>query len=192
MYFIKQAAQLKVLESATRLEILDAVAADGPCSIADLAVELGKTPESLYPHVKKMLSVGLVKEAGERSLEGRSELLYATPSRRMAIGTRPLSKARREALVRISRSCARVAQRDLELNMRQPDWIEVGPERNGHWSRNKGWFTPDELAELNELLSRIEDLAERGRRRPGTEPLAVSLSLSRCRVGHSPRSKEST
>jgi len=192
IYYIRKPAQLEALESSIRLEILDVVAADGACSVADLALELGRTPESLYFHVKKLLAVGLLGEDGQREFERGAETLFSAPSRWMALGTKPLTKPRRQALVRISRACARVAQRDLEQNMLGPDWIEVGPERNAHWSKTRGWLTPEELVELNGLIGQVEELMTESRRRPGTCPFAVNLSLAQAKVGQSPRTKVPT
>src|SRR3954463_6659873 len=59
---IADARQIRALASPIRQDILDAVTAIGPCSVAQLAVALGKPADGLYYHIRRLLDVGLLME----------------------------------------------------------------------------------------------------------------------------------
>src|SRR5436190_2021792 len=74
-------AQVRALESPRRQEIVDALAALGASSVAELADHLGRPADSLYFHVRKLLKVGVIRELELRK-SGRHEwAVYALHTR---------------------------------------------------------------------------------------------------------------
>ena len=66
LFPVRERAQIEALASPARQEVADGLQAIGPCSIADLADLLGRAPDSLYYHVRKLEKVGLVVARGTR------------------------------------------------------------------------------------------------------------------------------
>ncbi len=157
-YLIRELRQLRALESPARVEIVDAFSASGPASIATVAHHLGRTPESLYYHVKKLLEVGLLEHAGERIAGKNREALYTTPARQMLLGSPGRSRAKLDSVVKIVRGNLQLGMRDVERAFRDPSSRFSGPERNVSSARVKAWLTESQLKEALGLLDRLDAL----------------------------------
>ena len=58
--------QIETLSSPARQGILSSVETYGPCSISEIADNLGRPADSLYYHIRKMTRVGLLVDRGSR------------------------------------------------------------------------------------------------------------------------------
>jgi len=177
-FYLRDAAQLEALRSPARHEIVDGLQALGPCSIAELAVSIGRAPDSLYYHVRALERVGLIVRRGSRASGAREEALYDTPGR-LVIDHQPKTGRDRRTLTQLTGALLRIAERDFRAA------VESGVARNGRtaqrntWcGRMKGWLTRDELAEVREHLEALSQLVSRGSRRPGAELHALAFSLA--------------
>ena len=56
--------QLAAITSPARVELLELIGVWGPCAIADVARRMGRAPDSLYYHVRKLVDVGLLERTG--------------------------------------------------------------------------------------------------------------------------------
>src|SRR4029079_19744126 len=74
-YPIKTVRRIGVLASAVRQDILDSVDAIGPCSVAELAQVLGRSPHGLYHHIKRLERARLVRLRRARGADGRPRVL---------------------------------------------------------------------------------------------------------------------
>ena len=54
---------------------MDAISDIAPCSISELAFELGRSPQSLYYHIDILREVGLINQVGSRKAGKRDEAL---------------------------------------------------------------------------------------------------------------------
>ena len=70
---ISSPRQILVLASPVRQDILDTVAAAGPCSVADLARLLGMPADGLYYHIRSLSLAGLLKLTSAKGKRGRGE-----------------------------------------------------------------------------------------------------------------------
>ena len=57
---IAEPRQIRALASSTRQDIVDTIAAIGPCSVAELARALGRSADGLYYHIRVLTRVGLL------------------------------------------------------------------------------------------------------------------------------------
>ena len=113
-YWIMAPEQLAVMASARRQDIVDRLAATGPLSIKEIAAQIGARPSALYHHIERLIDVGLVIEAGARTIRRKRTLLYATPAPRMRMA-RALAERRDPALMdAIVGSLTRQMERDFE------------------------------------------------------------------------------
>ena len=152
-YVIESAQQLSCLASAVRQDLVDYVAAAGPCTIADAARALGRTADGLYYHVSKLLDVGLLVRVGGPE----QPAVLDGPGRPIkAIYPRQSGPAQR-ALVRAVGAMLRSSAGRFESAL-GPDAVTEGPFRDLHAARASGWLTQDELAELNRLTQRVLEL----------------------------------
>ncbi len=153
-FIVREPAQVRALASPVRQEIVDALVAAGACSISDLAQHLGRAPDALYFHVRRLVKVGLVIER-ERRKDGRHAwAVYDLPGRPVRLSYQPPNKPR--DLTRVIASAIRLSSRDFARAMSDsgyldPDVPPSGPRRV--WGgRAKGWLTDDQLSRVNALI----------------------------------------
>lgn len=162
-YLIETLPQLRALRSPARQEVLDAVQAAGPCSIAELGSLLGRAPDSLYYHVKSLLRLGLLTETP--SGRPRPATLLDVPGRPMRIRYRP-DPASRRALQAAVASMLRLTARDFTGGLQSPLATTEGPARNLWAARVKGRLTPAQTARLSALLHEASQLVVEASRSP--------------------------
>jgi predicted transcriptional regulator len=158
-YRVRSARQIEALATPARQEVVDGLAALGSASIAELAAHLGRAPDSLYYHVRKLVKVGLVEPRGLRGEGPRAEAVYATPQPRVVLDWQPSTPRERASLLRLLGSLLRITERDLkgafEAGLAR---FRRGPRRNTWGGRVKGRLTHDEIAEVRGHVEAITTL----------------------------------
>lgn len=178
LYRIRSTRQIEALTSPARQEVVDGLEVAGPCSIAELAELLGRAPDSLYYHVRKLEGVGLIVRAGTRGEGARAEALYDTPGY-MVLDHEPATARERSTLMRLVGSVLRIAERDLRAALESGLAIYRRCARRNAWgARAKGWLTREELAEVREHLEAISLIFGRGKKRRGSSLHAVAFVLT--------------
>ena len=159
VYDIERPEQMAALASSVRQEIVDTVHSLGPCSIREVAHELGRPADGLYHHVRQLLRVGLLIDAGERPAARRPEALVATPTQGvLRLRYDPSDPDNAEAIGKIVTSMTRVAERDFR-NGFAPELARCsGPRRNLLAGRQKAWLTGEQVREVNQLLARLQEI----------------------------------
>lgn len=155
VYWIMAPAQIACLASPRRHDIVDRLVGSGPLSIRELAAGIGAEPPALYHHIRKLLGVGLVVEAGTRIVNRRHEQLYQAPGRRMRLLRALGEPANRDAFVQIVASLSRQMERDFRKGAACASAQATGPGRNLGVARQIGAPGPDGLAEINRKLEEI-------------------------------------
>ncbi len=176
-YLIETLPQLRALRSPARQEVLDAVQAAGPCSIAELGALLGRAPDSLYYHVRSLTRLGLLIETP--SGRARPAALLDVPGRPMRIRYKPDAASRR-ALQAAVASMLRLTARDFAGGLGSPAASAEGANRNLWAARVKGRLSPAQTARLSALLYEASQLlvnASSAARSGKTGPL---LALTFC------------
>jgi predicted transcriptional regulator len=177
-YLIRDLRQLGALESPIRAEIVDTFAASSPCSVATVAHQLGRTPESLYFHVKQLVAVGLLRKAGERVVGKTRETLYATQARELILASPGGSETKLNSIVKIMVGNLKLTERDVERSFRHADSVFAGEARNVYAGRSKGWLTDAQRREATRLLDRLGELMKKGRPGRGRKLFAMNVALT--------------
>ncbi len=157
-YWVLRRDQLLCLVSAARMDMVDQLAGRGPLSIRELAAALGVQPSAVYHHLRKLLAVDLVREAGARVVNRKSEKLYETPSRRMRLRRALEDPANAEIMQRFIEALCRQAERDFAGGLKAGGVAAPGPARDLGFFRMVARPTPQALARLNGLLDEIAEL----------------------------------
>lgn len=156
-YWIMERAQIAALTSPRRLDIIDALAGAGPLSVRALAAQIGARPSALYHHLARLIEVGLVAEAGARTVNRKRETLYKTPAPRMRL-IRALAEGRhREEMDEIVAALARQMERDFRAAGRLPGRKADGEARNYGFFRLLARPGKNDLAAIN---ARLQEIAE--------------------------------
>lgn len=181
--WIRKPAQIRALAAPARQEILDAFDVAGPLTMAELAALLGRKPDALYFHVRRLLKVGLLIEHDARKTGRHVAAVYDTAWRPMRLAYEPPATAK--DLAAIITAAMRLASRDYAAAIK----VHIGrtpqaPSADGGrpadlWgARFKGWLTPDELDQLRTHLEAATDILRAGRPRPDASPVTLSFVLA--------------
>ena len=175
-FAISDRRQLEALASPARQEIIDALQALGPATVAEIAAELNRAPDSLYYHLRRLKKVGLVLAADPREDGIRPEMVYDLPGRPMRIeyGTTP---AVRRAIGRTVSGVLRLADRDFQAALEQARRAERGPHDLLTGGRLKAWLTDEKIDRLQELLAEIDDLMDTATKTPDSRLVALTRVL---------------
>lgn len=177
-FAIREPRQIEALGSPARQEIVDGLQALGPCSIALLAESLGRAPDSLYYHVRKLERVGLVVQRGTQGAGVREEALYDTPGR-MVIDHEPGTARERRRLAGLVSSALRMSGRELGAALDSGRAVyRRGARRNAWGARVKAWLTPTELAAARAHLEALSQLFARAHKRPGAALHSLTFVLA--------------
>ncbi len=160
LYTIKRPEQLAAIASAVRLEVLDAFRVLGPCSIATVAAFLGRAPDSLYYHIRKLVKVDLLVDKGQRPTGQRYEAVYDAPARRLRTPFSPQDTTHNTAVQRVYEKLLGLTERDFRAAVRRGDLRSVGPGRNVRHGRIKGWLSRSELQRVQALLDELLGVLE--------------------------------
>jgi DNA-binding transcriptional ArsR family regulator len=179
-YHIGQFRQLRAIVSPIRQEIVDAVAASGPCTISELADSLGRRQTALYAHVSALKAVGLLQRVGVRSNGGRPSAVLMVPGRPMYLDYDIADPKRRKLIARYAVGMLRNAGRDFVAATAHPRVKTAGKARSLWAARSKGWLSPKELAEVNVLLNRLISILRDGQRTKGTSRKLHELTFVVC------------
>lgn len=99
-------------------------------SIAELAAHLGRSPESLYYHVRRLQAVGIVEPCARRLVNGRAEALYRLVGGRLRVDPRQATPRFERAYARGAATLLRHAQRAYTRAVGQPETQRAGRGRN--------------------------------------------------------------
>jgi hypothetical protein len=155
----------KAILSPVRREIVESMQKLGPCSIAEVARDIGRPADGLYRHVAVLVASGFLLEIGERDARrnvGRrydaaaDDFLAPRVSRRASADARDTIVRTAEALakssIRVLRASARAGRIHCEHDARNFVVMHV-----------VSWLTPAQFKEVRTLVIRMARVLERGR-----------------------------
>jgi DNA-binding transcriptional ArsR family regulator len=156
---VSDPALVRLLSSPVRQEIVDTLATlGGEAGVAGLAEQLGLPADGLYYHLRALVAGGLVEEIlGHKGAERRYRLAgEGATAIRLAydLGADGNSAELRS----FAQAMLQIAGRDFEQALAGGDAVVAGAKRELWASRNKGWLSSADLAEVNVLLNRLSAL----------------------------------
>jgi DNA-binding transcriptional ArsR family regulator len=169
---------MKALASAVSQEIIDTLESAGvELSVAELAKQIGKHPDGLYYHVRRLRTAGLVIESGHAG-EARRYRTAAPSGARLQLLYPRGSESDAAPVSHIVRSLLRMAQRDFERSLKSGGAVVFGARRDLWAGRVKGWVSGEELREVNQLLERLRTLLHRPRSTTRSKLIAAAWVLA--------------
>jgi len=181
-YTVIAMRQLAALASPGREDIIDAVDAIGPCSVAQLARFIGRSRHGLYYHVQALARSGLLLEARTARAATRVATRYDVPGHPVVVRYDLSSPAARRAVMAIGRTRLRSAARGFVRACRPRAAVLAGPQRELWVARRKGWLTRVQVREANRLLLRLLRLLrhEGDAARSATRCFEFTFALAPC------------
>lgn len=156
---------LRELFNPTRLEIYESLQVAGPATIADLAARLGRPPDSLYYHVRKLARIGIVAQrdgvSPAQGSPGRNGAVYGLACKSVTMKLDLASKPSRDAWARGAATVLRLAQRDVNAALEARTARTDGKRRNLRVRRAKMRLTPKALEGVNAVLDGVLETTRR-------------------------------
>ena len=175
---IESTKQLKEIISPARNELRLAMEMLGPSTVAELAEHTGRSPESLYYHIRKLESVGLVVKCDPRISHGHEEAVYRMCADRVRVNTeirRPLFV---EALIRGVKTLIRYGDRCLSRALASTETTLKGKRRECRLVQVTARLSPSKIKELNQKMLELEDFLESSDDKSANKHFVVTLILS--------------
>ncbi len=161
-YVVTSLKQLLVIASPGRDEIIDAVAAIGPCTVPELARFVGRSRHALYYHVQALRDGGLLVESHHSGEGKKTTARYDLPGRPLVVRYDLGSERARRAVIALARTRLRSAARGFVRACR-PDVAKTHGRRRNLWvGRWKGWLSERELEQANKHLMELVRLLRHG------------------------------
>lgn len=178
---VDKPAQLAALTSPVRVELLELLGIWGPCGVGDLAERMERVPDSLYYHVRMLVKVGLIEPVEERRKGHRFETVYRLVAREFELPRTSHRRAVREQITKAIHTMLRLAGRELDSALADPDLEDEGPLRRLYGRRSRGRITRRALREINRHVDAIDAIFAREALRPvrtNGDSLVLTLIMS--------------
>ena len=159
-YVIRREDQLKALTSPERRRVLEALEGLGRATVKDLAQHVGRLPASLYYHVRKLSSVGLVAEVDQRGSGRRAEAVYALVAPVLRVDSEGRSEDWLAGLERVAAASMRRAARLHARALRDPTVVKRGTRRQLRAQQTTARLSQAGLERLNRKLREIDELLQ--------------------------------
>lgn len=175
---IRDPAQVRLLSSGVRQEMVDTLAAlGGEAGVASLAEQLGRPADGLYYHLRALVAGGLVEELPSEGGERRFRLVGGGDGPlRLSYDLGPNGNA--AELRAFIHGLLQIADRDFQAALGRSDTVVAGPARTLWASRNKGWLAAADVAEVNALLARLGELTSQPKADGREQLLSLAFVLS--------------
>ena len=177
-YFIENTDQLREIVAPVRNQIRLAIEMLGECSVSELGERLGRSPESLYYHIRKLESVGLMLQTGTREVRGREEALYSMCAPRVRMNTTIRKPGFIQTLLRGTRTLLRYAERCYAHAMQDPQTKMTKSFRECRVIQMTARLGRRQVKELDRRLLELEDFLESSDDPAETQRYVVTISLS--------------
>ncbi|WP_029923501.1 ArsR/SmtB family transcription factor [Nevskia soli] len=177
-FVVSSPAQLEVIASPGREEVIDAVVLIGPCSVSELARQLGRSRHALYYHVKALRDCGLLIETSRPVAGARDTCFYEVPGRPVSVRFDLSTPMRRHAVTTLTRARLQTAFKGVARACASDATVTDGPLRELWATHVKGWLSEADLEEVNELFLRLVDVISRASASQSTGRQAFDLTFA--------------
>jgi DNA-binding transcriptional ArsR family regulator len=173
---ISEPAQLRVLASPLRQEIIDLLARTGAAQVSDIASLLGRPADSLYYHLRELERVGLVLSSRARANGKRAEMHFRAAHREPTLLHDVSSRGNTPAVASIVASMLRLGIRDFRNASASNGVCTQGPRRELWALRVTGWLDAEQIAGINRRICDLKDAVGRPRSRGKLYAITILLT----------------
>lgn len=177
-FLVSTVQQMETLASPVRHHIHLAMEMLGPCSVNELAERMGRVPETLYYHVRRLENVGILEQVGSRASGGRDEAVFQLKGERLRVDPRQSSPRFLKAMAKGCGSLLRFAQRSFVVALEGKADRRLVPQRSLRVEQATVRLSPRNLAELNRRLDGLQDFLADTDDPEGKQMYVVTISTA--------------
>ena len=179
IHIVESPRHWKVMIAPVRLEVIEAMRMIAPCSIAEIAVALDRSADTLYRHIEKLRTAGVVVVAGSRRTGRRIEQVYDLVADDFRVGFKDATpRAANKAYADTVQSILKIASRTVRDSAAACQLVGMGDERNIVGKIEHAWLTQAEFQALRDILMRAKQFMDKRKgSRDGRLYLAAFLAM---------------
>ena len=151
-YAIKDLEQIRALNSAVRSEIIDIVELSGVSTIKQISALIGRSPHSLYFHVKILVTVGLLIETGVIKNGKQKEIQYDVPDRPMNLTYDLTIPDMNSAVQGVVDGILSMISRDFKKALEAKAIQKFDMRHNVMHTRAISWLSAEQVQELQRTM----------------------------------------
>lgn len=171
--YLKSSEEITAITSSVRLRIIQCFR-DGDASIAEIAEQMGRSPHSLYHHMRKLVKAEILAPIGVRRKTKRDEIVYGICADNFQVYHDPKSKKSRFSLKKLIAALLRRLGQDLTKSIDQGLIIKNGPKKNTHIIRHDLRLTDKRQKEIQQHLDAITNIISQNERSDEGRPYTFS------------------
>jgi hypothetical protein len=179
IHVVKSSSHWTLMMAPVRFEMLEAMRSLAPCSVREMALAIDRPADTLYPHLRQLLRIGVVLDAGERQGRTRTERVYdlAADDFRPDFGrTNPASTSK--AIDRSMQTMAGIVAKTSRAASRAGLLTYGADVQNVIGKIEMSWLTTAEFIVVRNRLRAIKQFLDRRKtRREGALHLAAFFLL---------------
>ena len=177
-FMISTVDQMETLASPVRHQIHLAMEMLGPCSVNQLAERMGRVPETLYYHVRRLEKVGIIKQVGSHTVGARDEAIFQLQSKRLRVDPSQTSPRFLRAMAKGCGSLLRFAHRSFEQALDRKAERRVILKRSLRIEQVAVRLSMQNLAELNKRLDSVQEFLSDADQAGGKQMYVVTISTA--------------
>lgn len=179
LHIVSNPRHWKVMVAPVRLEMIEAMRMIAPCSIAEIAVALDRSADTLYRHMEKLRAAQVVVVAGTRKSGRRTEQVYDLVADDFRVGFKDATpRAANKAYNETVQSILKIASRTARDSAAACQLIGIGDERNIVGKIEHAWLSRADFLALRDILMRAKQFMDRRKgARDGRLYLAAFLAM---------------
>lgn len=182
---IGRKAVFAVVGSPLRMRIFEIIRRSGECSVRELSMHSGLSTTGLYYHLQALEHLELIRQVGVRKGDARrAPAVFAATCERIRILFNPEDGAHRSRMAAIRRRWNEESMQSVDESL---ELVRDGKSPQIRTRLEWESLTPDEIDQVCELLSQIEDICHRARSRGSVVPddaRPVHVALHLCELGN--------
>lgn len=158
-----------------RFELLEAMRSIAPCSVRELATALDRPADSLYPHVRQLVRIGVIVESAIRPGRTRPERVYDLAADDFRPVFRDSGRAvTSRAVDRSIQTMAGIVARTSRTTGTAGRYVYTDIEQNVVGKVETAWLTPNEFIHVRDKMRALKRFLDRRKvRRDGALHLAA-------------------
>ena len=156
-FLVSTVDQMEALASPVRHQIHLAMEMLGACTVNELAQRMGRVPETLYYHVRRLEQVGILEQVGCRAGSWRDEAIYELKGKRLRVDPSQSSPRFLRAMAKGCGSLLRFAQRSFLRALEDKAERTIIPKRSLRIEQATVRLSSRDPAEMNKRLDSLQD-----------------------------------
>lgn len=174
--FLNDPRIIALVGSPQRFEILASLGNGGPATAAELGERLGRSPHSLYFHLRKLEEAGVVRVCETREVRGQIERTWEAAAERVLVGSGG-QRGSASAAAGAADAMLRLTSRELRRGLARAERVP-GEEGTLIGVRMKGRLDEKSLARIRELVEEMEALIRKSQAIRGGRMHAITVVVT--------------